>query len=69
MTKAQMLAALEGVASETEIKFKSVGAIPADTVVGISTTLEIDGMNISRSVAPSGGDTVLVNPEVILAQA
>lgn len=69
MTKAQMLAALEGVESDTDVKFLAVGAIAANTVVGISTTLELDGQNVSRSVAPGGGDTVLVNPVVILAQA
>lgn len=69
MTKAQMLAALNGVDSDTEIKFLAVGAIAASTVVGISATIEIDGSNISRSVAPGGGDTVLTNPVVILAQA
>lgn len=68
MTKAQMLAALEGIDSAVEVKFKAIGPIEAGSTVPISTTLTIINADISRSVAPAGVDTNIDQDLVILEQ-
>lgn len=65
-TKSEILAILEGIDSDVAVKFKAVGAIPADSIVNISTTAHIDRGELDRSA--SGGDTQTVAPVVILLQ-
>lgn len=68
MTAAQMIALLQGIDSATEVKFKAIGAIPADSIVLISTTAHIQKGELDRSVAAEGGDTQTEAPLVVLQQ-
>lgn len=66
MTVTQLTLMLNGVDGATVVSFKALKTMTAGSVVVLSMSAEIDGENVTRSVASGSIDKIIKIPAVIL---